>query len=94
MRCALPSRARESKAHLVWSASANPALDFYSIRYHTGPKYKAAEEQVVGSATVGTLEFLTDFGLPAQGSVAWFKVYVVTTTGNEKGSNAVKVIRP
>lgn len=46
------------------------------------------------SALPGTLEFLTDFGLPAQGSVAWFKVYVVTTTSNEKGSNAVKVVRP
>ena len=86
--------AAESKARLVWSASLDAALDFYSIRYHPGPKYKAAEEQVVGSAPVGTLEFLTDFGLPAQGSVAWFKVYVVTTTGNEKGSNAVKVVRP
>ncbi len=36
----------------------------------------------------------TAFGLVASGAVAWFKVYVVTTTGNEKGSAAVKVIRP
>lgn len=27
-------------------------------------------------------------------SQAWFKVYVVLTTGNEKGSKAVKITRP
>lgn len=80
-------------ADLVWGVSADPDLDFYSIRYHPGPKYKAAEEQTVDSVIAGTQTFSTDFGLPAPGSVAWFKVYVVTTTGNEKGSNAVKVVR-
>ena len=83
------------KARIVWSASADPELDYYSIRYHPGPRYKASEEQTVGSVPgAGALEFLTDFGLPASGSVAWFKVYVVTLTSNEKGSNAVKQIRP
>lgn len=81
-------------ARLIWSASAAPDLDFYSIRYHPGPRYKASEEQTVGSVPAGTLEFLTAYGLPASGSVAWFKVYVVTLTSNEKGSNAVKVVRP
>lgn len=80
-------------ADLVWSASADPDLDYYSVRYHPGPKYKASEEQTVDSVIAGTTTFSTDYGLPATGSVAWFKVYVVTTTGNEKGSNAVKVVR-
>jgi hypothetical protein len=82
-----------SMAELVWSASLDPDLDYYSVRYHPGPKYKASEEQTVDSVIAGTETFSTDFGLPASGSVAWFKVYVVTTTGNEKGSNAVKVVR-
>jgi hypothetical protein len=80
-------------ADLVWSASADPDLDYYSIRYHPGPRYKASEEQTVDSVLPGTQTFSTFYGLPATGSVAWFKVYVVTTTGNEKGSNAVKVVR-
>lgn len=82
------------KALLQYSASVDPDLDHYSVRYHPGPRYKAAEEQTVASVPAGTLSFATDFGLIASGSLAWFKVYVVTTTGNEKGSNAVKVIRP
>jgi len=81
-------------ADLVWSTSLDPSLAEYSIRYHPGPRYKAAEEQTVDSVPAGTTAFSTDFGLPAPGSVAWFKVYVVLTTGNEKGSNAVKVVRP
>ena len=39
-------------------------------------------------------EFLTDAGLPAADNVASFKVYVITTTGNEKGSHTVSVTRP
>ncbi len=82
------------RATLTWTASDNANLDNYSIRYHPGPRYKAAEEQAVDRLNPGNTSFDTDFGLVASGAVAWFKVYVVTTTGNEKGSAAVKVIRP
>jgi len=78
---------------LTWAASTNPNLDHYSIRYHPGPTYKATEEQSVTTVAAGIETLDTAYGLVASGSVAWFKVYVVTTTGNEKGSNAVKVIR-
>ena len=81
-------------AKLVWSVSADPDLDYYSIRYHPGPRYKASEEQTIAAVPAGTEEYLTIEGLAAEGSVAWFKVYVVLTTGNEKGSLAVKIIRP
>jgi hypothetical protein len=80
--------------HLEWTASTRTDLQEYSVRYHPGPRYKAAEEQVVQSIAPGTLEFDTNFGLAASGSVAYFKVYVVTDTGNEKGSNAVRIARP
>jgi hypothetical protein len=82
------------KADLTWSASTNPDLDHYAVRYHPGPKYKAAEEQPVDIVAAGTTTLSTDYGLVASGSTALFKVYVVTSTGNEKGSNSVKVIRP
>jgi len=81
-------------ADLTWSASDNPDLDHYAIRYHPGPKYKAAEEQAVDTVAAGTTTLATDYGLAASGSMSLFKVYVVTSTGNEKGSNSVKVIRP
>jgi hypothetical protein len=79
--------------HLVWTASSNPALSHYAVRYHPGPKYKASEEQAVAIVPAGTTVLDTNFGLAASGSSAWYKVYVVLTTGNERGSNAVKVIR-
>ena len=80
-------------ADLVWSASAETDLDHYALRYHPGPKYKAAEEQPVATIPAGTTTFSTDFGLPAPGSIAWFKIYVVTSDGREKGSNAIKIVR-
>ena len=33
-------------------------------------------------------------GLTAPGAIASFKVYVMTTTGNENGGKAVKIVRP
>lgn len=45
-------------------------------------------------APTAPCEFLTDSGLTAPGNVASFKVYVLTATGNEKGSNTVVITRP
>jgi hypothetical protein len=42
----------------------------------------------------GTLTFNTSQGLPGSGSQQAYKVYVRLTTGNERGSNAVTVVRP
>jgi hypothetical protein len=86
--------AAQAQAVLTWQASSAPDLANYSVRYHPGPRYRAAEEQSVALLGPGVLTFATDFGLVASGSLAWFKVYVILSTGNEKGSNAVKVIRP
>lgn len=86
-----------SKASLSWSASAAADLNHYEVRYCTGTRYRSADELVVpglGSIAPGTLTANTDFGLPASGASIIFKVYVITNTGNEKGSNSVKVIRP
>lgn len=83
-----------STGRLDWMPSTDANLDHYSIRYHPGPRYKAAEEQAVDTVAAGTNTFDTLYGLAASGSVSWFKVYVVTGTGNERGSNAVKIIRP
>jgi hypothetical protein len=82
-----------SKADLSWSASANPKLDHYSLRTAPAP-YKTADESVVAKLPANQTEYSTDSGLLAPGSVAQFKVYVVLTTGNEKGSNTVSITHP
>lgn len=82
------------KARLCWSASENPNLDHYEVRSSPGTKYSTSDEFVVAHVAKTEDEFLTDSGLVASGSSALFKVYVVLTTDNEKGSNAVKVVRP
>jgi hypothetical protein len=82
------------KAHLEWTVSDNADLDHYSVRSCDPPRYRSADEATVGDVPAGTQEFDTDLGLLAPGSAKIFKVYVVTTEDNEKGSNAVKVTHP
>jgi hypothetical protein len=79
---------------LTWTPSAEADLDFYSVRTAPGPTYKNDEESVVASVPAGTTTFSTAVGLAAPGASALFKVYVVVTTGNERGSAVVKITRP
>ena len=82
-------------AKLLWTLSNHANLLRYEIRFCAGPNYSSDNESVLGSVLPGDLlEFLTDAGLTAPGNVASFKVYVITTTGNEKGSNTVTITRP
>ena len=83
------------KAKITWSASTAADLLQYEIRFCAGPTYDTNLENVIGNVAPTALrEFFTDAGLAAAGNIASFKVYVITTTGNEKGSNAVSVTRP
>lgn len=83
------------KAKITWSASVDPNLFQYEIRFCPGPNYSTETEVVVGNvSSTAAREFLTDAGLAASGNVASFKVYVVLTTGNEKGSNTLVITRP
>ncbi len=59
-----------------------------------GTKYNTDSETVIATNPPGVLTFDTDTGLVASGSVLYVKVYVMTATGNEKGSKAVKIVRP
>lgn len=84
------------QAKLTWAASPEANVEQYEIRFCPGPNYSTDDESVIGSvpAGPGPFEFLTDVGLSLAGNLASFKVYVVTTTGHEKGSNAATVTRP
>jgi len=81
------------KGVLTILPSADPKLDYYSVRTAPPPTYKANDETAIGRIEKGETEFLTTAGLAATGSVGLFKVYVVLTTGNEKGSATVKITR-
>jgi len=83
------------KAKITWAASAAPNLFQYEIRFCPGANYSTETETVVGNVSpTAPREFLTDAGLSAPGNVASFKVYVLLTTGNEKGSNTLTITRP
>lgn len=82
------------KADIVWTTSSDPNLLQYQIRACDPPKYKGSDEEVVATIPPGTNAAETDFGLLVPGSSKIFAVYVMTTTGNEKRSNVVKVTRP
>jgi hypothetical protein len=82
------------EADLSWSASPNPNLDHYSVRTAPGPTYHAADESVVADVLPPDTTFSTNQGLLAPGATALFRVYVVLTTANEKGSNTVSVTHP
>lgn len=84
-----------AQGKLTWTASAEAALDHYEVRWSPGSTYSADDESVLGSVDPeAAREFFTAQGLGAPGAVSVFRVYVVTTTGNEKGSNTAQITRP
>ena len=87
--------ATQQQARLTWTVSLDPNLFKYEIRFCAGPVYDTDLEDVVGSVLPGApLEFMTLAGLGTPGNSASYKVYVITTTNNERGSEAVSVLRP
>jgi hypothetical protein len=83
------------KGKITWTESPEATLSHYEVRGVAGDVYVSADETLLASvAPADAREFLTDFALSVPGVVAGFKVYVVLTTGNERGSEAVFVTRP
>ncbi|HRI42728.1 MAG TPA: hypothetical protein PLL78_08650 [Fimbriimonadaceae bacterium] len=82
------------EADMTWEALDLPSLDYWSIRAHPGPKWRNDEAETIGQVFPPGLTFSTDHGLVAPGSSVLLAVFTVTTTGNERRSNVVKVIRP
>ncbi len=81
-------------ADLSWTASSDPDLAEYEIRFSPGPTYDALTASVIGNQPPGTLTFSTDAGLAASSDMASYKVFVRLTTSNEAGSNTVTITRP
>lgn len=80
-------------ADLTWTPSTNANLSHYSVRTAPGLVYKRNVESVVQEIDKTLHSYSTNVGLAAPGAVALFKVYVVLTTGNAKGSVTVSVTR-
>lgn len=80
-----------------WTQSDNAHFDHYSVRYCIGDKWDDDLEETL--ATIDAIATLTDIAdlktiLTLPGAALVAKIFVVTNTDNEKGSNAVKVKRP
>src|SRR5947209_8721337 len=80
-------------AHLVWTACADPQIDHYALRACTGTRYNTSAESAVEEFPPTQTTFDTIYGLRAAGATIHFCVYVVLTTGNEKGSNKIIITR-
>ena len=82
-------------ASFNWTASSDANFDRYQLPMTPGPGFDTVTAVVVDSfADIATLAATTTQGLETPGQTATFRVYVVTTTGNEKGSNDVTITRP
>ena len=85
------------KARLRNAESNDPKLLRYEWRYCGGPgEYSTDTESVVPGGSIlagGVREIVTDVALPNPGDEVKFRLYVITTTGNEKGSNDVHIVR-
>ena len=83
-----------TQGKLTFDASTAPDLDEYEVRWSPGPTYDSANEVVLASiAKTAAREYFTTQGLLAIGDESNFKLYVKTTTGNERGSKTVKIKR-
>jgi hypothetical protein len=83
-----------TQGKLTWDASTATDLDEYKVCWSPGPTYDVATEVVLASiAKTAPREYFTTQGLLAIGDASNFKIYVLTTTGNERGSNTVKITR-
>ena len=83
-----------TQGKLTWGASTALDLDQFEVRWSPGHTYDAANEVVLANiAKTAAREYFTTQGLLATGDISVFKVYVITTTGHESGSNVVKITR-
>ena len=83
------------KAQVTWNDVADPSVVRREVRGCAGDRYVPDDEVLVATVLPGApREVLTDFALNNPGLTAGFKVYSVTDTGNERGSEAVYVVRP
>lgn len=85
----------ESRAELAWSEVTDEDVTKLQLRATAGPDYEADDETIVATFPAGVPpQWAGTFGLQVPGATATFKLYTLTATGRERGSNPVTVTRP
>lgn len=65
------------------------------LTFQAQPVNDTEDDITIGTIEPGDpLELLTLAGLETPGATALYRVFVILTTGNEKGSNTVAITRP
>jgi hypothetical protein len=82
------------EVQLQWQPSPNPKLAAYEVRGCIGSVYKAENAFVIANIKEGTTAWSGIEGVEFPSAKCVYRVYVLLTTGNERGSNDVAVIRP
>jgi hypothetical protein len=82
------------KARLTWAASEAKNPSKLQVRSCAGGTYKNENEEIIADLAANATHWEGDWALTVPGAIASFKVYVMTTTGNENGGKAVKIVRP
>ncbi|MGL4996813.1 MAG: hypothetical protein ACRC6G_11645, partial [Deefgea sp.] len=84
-----------SKAKLTFAASTDVDLEKYEMRVSPGPIYDAELENVLAEISpAGPFTLSTDNGFDVSGKTFTYRLYVILTTGTERGSNEVAIVRP
>lgn len=84
-----------NEADLTWTENPVPNIASYQVRAVAGPEYEADDEEILATIPAsGPRAYSTGYALLAPGTAASFKIYAITTEGNERGSNPVTVTRP
>ena len=83
------------RAALAWSPVTDAKVTEVQVRASVGPEYEVQDETILATLAPGAPGLWAGtFGLLVPGSASSFKVYTLTATGRERGSNAVTVTRP
>ena len=82
-----------SLAQLSWTESTDPNLQVYQVRACLGPTWDEAQASVIANYAPTTLSTGITTGLVNPGDQTTFKIFVILSTGNQAGSNAVTVTR-
>jgi len=81
---------------ILFDASPSVNVVTYELRTCLGTTYRVSDETVVESLDAKTppLQFLTKAGLSTSGASRLFRIYAITSDGNEKGSPNIRITRP
>ncbi len=82
-------------AVITFVPSPSASVERHELRFVAGPDYAADDETIVVSIpTSNPPQFETLVGLTTPGTTASYRVYAITTEGNERASNTVVISRP